>query len=132
MELSLLLENVLCPVIAFGLQSKICTECKSCVCIAQLVITWSTFQSLNTAVVILLYVHHIRDSYIFVAEVTGQNFIDEDSEGEKANHVAKAKRRKTNNGLTSSNDQVMVLGKHYACRKFLELPFLLGKRQRKR
>lgn len=84
-----------------------------------------------TAVVILLYVHHIRDSYIFVAEVTGQNFIDEDSEGEKANHVSKAKRRKTNNGLTSSNDQVMVLGKHYACRKFLELPFLLGKRQKK-
>lgn len=89
-----------------------------------------------TAVVILLYVHHIRDSYIFVAEVTGQNFIgqnfiDEDSEGEKANHVSKAKRRKNNNGLTSSNDQVMVLGKHYACRKFLELPFLLGKRHRK-
>ncbi|KAE9458735.1 hypothetical protein C3L33_09366, partial [Rhododendron williamsianum] len=41
-------------------------------------------------------------------EVTGQNFIDEDSEGEKANHVSKAKRRKTNNGLTSSNDQVAV------------------------
>ncbi|KAF7138962.1 hypothetical protein RHSIM_Rhsim07G0228200 [Rhododendron simsii] len=51
----------------------------------------------------------VRDSDV---EVTGQNFIDEDSEGEKTNHVSKAKRRKTNDGLTSSHDQVVPFGTH--------------------
>lgn len=70
----------------------------------------------------LLYVRHIYDpflSFFFGVEVIDQNFIDEDSEGEKANHVCKAKRRKTSVVLTSTNDQVMVSGKHYVCKKIL-------------
>jgi hypothetical protein len=44
-------------------------------------------------------------------EVTDQNFIDEDSEGEKANHVQEAKRRKILAVPPSSNDQVVPFGK---------------------
>ncbi|XP_058224855.1 cold-regulated protein 27-like [Rhododendron vialii] len=61
-------------------------------------------------------------------EVTGQNFIDEDSEGEKANHVSKAKRRKTNDGLTSSNDQVVPFGTHPSTQVVPKKSSLLGRR----
>ncbi|KAI8549917.1 hypothetical protein RHMOL_Rhmol06G0062400 [Rhododendron molle] len=44
-------------------------------------------------------------------EMTGQNFVDEDTEVEKATHMGNAKRMRTSVVSTRSNDQVVPFGK---------------------
>ncbi|KAH7846104.1 hypothetical protein Vadar_009997 [Vaccinium darrowii] len=62
-------------------------------------------------------------------EVTDQNFIDEDSEGEKANHVHEAKRRKILVVPTSSNDQVVPFGKRPLTQIVRKNPSVSGRKR---
>lgn len=49
----------------------------------------------------------------FVAEVSDQNFIDEESKGEKANRICSSKKMKTEKPDSSSHDDQVTCTHHH-------------------